>query len=83
MKQSVELNGKTILVTGCPGFIGTYLVMRLLKELDGGTVLSFDNMNDYYEVTLKEWRLAQVEKVAEDSRVKHVFVRGNLADKAW
>ena len=82
MKHRVELNGKTLLVTGCPGFIGTYLVMRLLKELDGGTVISFDNMNDYYEVTLKEWRLAQVEKVAEDSRVKHVFVRGNLADKA-
>ena len=70
------------MVTGCPGFIGTYLVMRLLKELDGGTVISFDNMNDYYEVTLKEWRLAQVEKVAKDSRVKHVFVKGNLADKA-
>ena len=82
MKHRVELNGKTLLVTGCPGFIGTYLVMRLLKELDGGTVISFDNMNDYYEVTLKEWRLAQVEKVAEGSRVKHVFVRGNLADKA-
>ena len=82
MKHRVELNGKTLLVTGCPGFIGTYLVMRLLKELDGGTVISFDNMNDYYEVTLKEWRLAQVEKVAEDSRVKHVFVKGNLADKA-
>ena len=82
MKHRVELNGKTLLVTGCPGFIGTYLVMRLLKELDGGTVISFDNMNDYYEVTLKEWRLAQVEKVAKDSRVKHVFVRGNLADKA-
>ena len=82
MKHRVELNGKTLLVTGCPGFIGTYLVMRLLKELDGGTVISFDNMNDYYEVTLKEWRLAQVEKVAEDSRVKHGFVKGNLADKA-
>ncbi|MBQ8075199.1 MAG: GDP-mannose 4,6-dehydratase [Oscillospiraceae bacterium] len=81
MKTPVDLNGKTILVTGCPGFIGSYLVMRLLKELDGGTVLSFDNMNDYYEVSLKEWRLDQVVKVAEDSRVKHVFIRGNLADK--
>ena len=81
MKTPVDLNGKTILVTGCPGFIASYLVMRLLKELDGGTVLSFDNMNDYYEVSLKEWRLDQVVKVAEDSRVKHVFIRGNLADK--
>ena len=81
MKEHVELNGKTILVTGCPGFIGAYLVMRLLRELDGGTVVSIDSMNDYYEVSLKEWRLAQVEQTAEGSRVKHVFIRGNIADK--
>ena len=82
MKQRVDLNGKTVLVTGCPGFIGSYLVMRLFREMDGGTVISFDSMNDYYEVSLKEWRLAQVEKAAEAAKVKHVFVRGNLADKA-
>ena len=81
MKTSVELNGKTILVTGAPGFIGTYLVIRLLKELTGGTVVSLDNMNDYYEVSLKEWRLAQIEAAAAFSPVKHVFVRGSIADK--
>ncbi len=53
-KTPVELNGKTILVTGSPGFIGAYLVIRLLKELESGTVISLDNMNDYYEVSLKE-----------------------------
>ena len=47
MKQPVELNGKTILVTGSPGFIGANLVLRLLKEMSGGTVVSLDNMNDY------------------------------------
>ena len=81
-KVPVELNNKTILVTGCPGFIGAYLVIRLLKELSGGTVISFDSMNDYYEVSLKEWRLTQVEQAAAASPVKHVFVQGNLADKA-
>ena len=82
MKTSVELNGKTILVTGAPGFIGTYLVIRLLKELKSGTVVSLDNMNDYYEVSLKEWRLKQIEQAAAASPVKHVFVRGSIADKA-
>ena len=81
-KTPVELNGKTILVTGSPGFIGAYLVIRLLKELNGGTVVSFDSMNDYYEVSLKEWRLKQIEEAAARSPVRHVFVRDNLADKA-
>jgi nucleoside-diphosphate-sugar epimerase len=57
-------------------------VIRLLKEMSGGTVVSLDNMNDYYEVSLKEWRLAQVEKAAEASPVKHVFVKGSIGDKA-
>ena len=46
-KVHIDLNHKTILVTGSPGFIGANLVLRLLKELNGGTVISFDNMNDY------------------------------------
>jgi nucleoside-diphosphate-sugar epimerase len=82
MKVPIDLNNKTILVTGSPGFIGANLVIRLLKEMSGGTVVSLDNMNDYYEVSLKEWRLAQVEKAAEDSSVKHVFVKGSIGDKA-
>lgn len=77
----VELNGKNILVTGSPGFIGANLVMRLLKEMKSGTVISFDMMNDYYDPKLKEYRLREIEKVAEKSAAKHVFVKGNLADK--
>ena len=80
-KTKVELNGKNILVTGSPGFIGANLVMRLLKEMNSGTVISFDMMNDYYDPKLKEYRLKKIEKIAEKSAVKHVFVKGNLADK--
>ena len=82
MKQPVELNGKTILVTGSPGFIGANLVLRLLKELDSGTVISLDNMNDYYDPALKEYRLSLIEKAAETSPVKHIFIKGSIADKA-
>ena len=80
--QIIDLNGKSILVTGSPGFIGANLVIRLLKELSSGTVVSLDNMNDYYEVSLKEWRLQQIEKAAETSPVDHLFVKGSIADKA-
>ena len=82
MKQHVELNGKTILVTGSPGFIGANLVLRLLREMTVGTVISLDNMNDYYDPKLKEYRLSLIEKAAETSPVKHVFIKGSIADKA-
>ena len=82
MKQHVILNGKTILVTGSPGFIGANLVLRLLREMTSGTVISLDNMNDYYDPKLKEYRLGLIEKAAETSPVKHIFVKGSIADKA-
>ena len=80
-KKQIDLNDKTILVTGSPGFIGAYLVVRLLGTLCGGTIVSLDNMNDYYEVSLKEWRLRQIEKAAASSSVKHVFVKGSIGDR--
>ncbi len=82
MKREVELDEKTILVTGSPGFIGANLVIRLLRTLNSGTVVSLDNMNDYYEVSLKEWRLEQINAVAAISPVKHVFIKGSIGDKA-
>ena len=82
MKRSVTLNNKTILVTGSPGFIGANLVLRLLKEMSGGTVVSLDNMNDYYDPKLKEYRLGLIEAAAKGSPVKHVFVKGSIGDKA-
>ena len=81
MKTNLQLNAKKILVTGSPGFIASNLVIRLLKELTSGTIVSLDNMNDYYDVKLKEWRLARIEDAAKTSPVNHVFIRGSVADK--
>ncbi len=80
-KQTICLNGKTILVTGSPGFIGANLVLRLLNEMTEGTVVSLDNMNDYYDPKLKEYRLRLIEKAAKTSVVQHVFIRGSISDK--
>ncbi|MBR6322164.1 MAG: NAD-dependent epimerase/dehydratase family protein [Lachnospiraceae bacterium] len=82
MKRKLELDGRTVLVTGSPGFIGANLVLRLLKEMKAGRIISFDNMNNYYDPALKEYRLALIEKAAEASPVEHIFIRGSIADKA-
>ena len=79
--QKIDLNNKTILVTGSPGFIGANLVLHFLRELRGGTVVSLDNMNDYYDPALKEYRLSLIEKAAADSPVKHRFVKGSIGEK--
>jgi nucleoside-diphosphate-sugar epimerase len=80
-KHPVILDNKTILVTGSPGFIGASLVLRLLKEMRGGTVISLDSMNDYYDPGLKEYRLNRIEEESAWSPVRHIFIKGNLADK--
>ena len=81
-KVKIDLNNQTILVTGSPGFIGANLVLRLLKEMSNGTVISLDNMNDYYDPALKEYRLDLIEEAAKVSPVKHIFIKGSIAEKA-
>ena len=81
LKHIIKLNDKKILVTGSPGFIGANLVIRLLKEMTSGAIVCLDNMNDYYDVRLKEWRLARIEEAAKSSPAKFVFIRGSVADK--
>ena len=76
MKTKVDLNNKIILVTGCAGFIGFYLSKRLLAEITGVKIIGLDSVNDYYDVSLKEWRLEQLSKYDN-----FIFVKGNLADK--
>lgn len=82
LEKNVNLNGKTILVTGAAGFIGANLAMRLLGEYDGVCLIGIDSMNDYYDVRLKEERLRQLNKATERSTGKFQFIKGNIADKA-
>mgnify|MGYP002624816874 CR=1 FL=1 len=79
--ERIELNGKTILVTGAAGFIGSNLVKRLFKDVKDAAVIGIDNMNDYYDVRLKEYRLDELEKSVPE-RIKWVFLKGDIADKA-
>lgn len=75
--SSVSLSGKTILVTGAAGFIGYNLVKRICQDHPDSKVIGIDNMNDYYDVRLKEYRSDEISK-----NESFVFIRGNIADKA-
>lgn len=79
--QNINLTGKTILVTGSAGFIGSNLVLELLKTESEATIIGLDNMNDYYDVSIKEWRLAEIDKAVGRSTCSYKFIKGDLADK--
>ena len=78
VKFNISLEGKTGLVTGAAGFIGSNLVVRLFKEFKDIKVVGIDSMNDYYDVNLKKERLSGIEALGRD----WVFIKGNIADKA-
>lgn len=83
LNPNLDLNHKTILVTGAAGFIGANLVMSLLKTLKGSFIVGLDNLNDYYDVSIKEYRLHEIEKcVSESADCRWHFVKGDLADRA-
>lgn len=82
LTPNIKLENKTILVTGAAGFIGANLVTELLNTVSGVNLIGLDNMNDYYDVSIKEYRLAEIEKLAEIRQgSKWTFIKGNLADK--
>lgn len=83
IKNNVDIKNKTILITGTAGFIGSNLVMELLREVDSVHIIGVDNMNDYYDVSIKEYRLQQIEKwAAQHPESSWNFIRGSIADKA-
>ena len=83
LTPNVKLNGKTILVTGAAGFIGSNLVMELLRTTGKVHIVGLDTVNDYYDVSIKDWRLAEIDKlVANYPESKWTFIKGNIADKA-
>lgn len=83
LKINVNLKNKTIFVTGAAGFIGSKLVLELLKRQSPAKIIGIDNMNDYYDVSIKEYRLAEIEKTAAQTPdSKWIFIKGNIADRA-
>lgn len=82
INENIKLENKTVFVTGVAGFIGANLVAELLNTVNSVNVVGIDNMNDYYDVSIKEYRLAEIEKSAKAaSGSKWTFIRGNIADK--
>ena len=82
LTKNVDLNNKTILVTGAAGFIGSNLVNELLKTAEPAKIVGIDNMNDYYDVSIKEYRLKETEKLASKKGAGiWEFIKGNIGDK--
>ncbi len=78
-----KLTDKNIIITGAAGFIGANLVMELMRSGESMTLIGLDNMNDYYDVSLKEYRLSEIEKHAQaNPQISWTFIKGDLADKA-
>ena len=79
--QNISLSGKTIFITGAAGFIGANLVLKLMKTVDNARIIGIDNMNDYYDISIKEYRLSLIEQQAVKMKYSWIFVKGSIADK--
>lgn len=82
LKENIDLRGKCVLVTGAAGFIGANLVKKLLSEVEGIRIVGLDSLNEYYDVSIKHYRLSEIERIAKSRDASFEFVKGNIADKA-
>lgn len=82
LPTNINLKTKTILITGTAGFIGSNLVLELLRTQSPVNLIGVDNLNDYYDVAIKEYRLKQIVKEAADSTSTWTFIKGNIADRS-
>lgn len=82
LAPNINLNHKTVLVTGIAGFIGSNLAKQLLKQFENVRIVGVDNMNPYYDVSIKEFRLNEIKKIVEDKKESEmIFINGNIADR--
>ena len=82
LEKNIKLDGSTILVTGAAGFIGANLILALMKNVQNLHIVGIDNMNDYYDVSLKEFRLRQIEECCKKASGGFTFIRESIANKA-
>ena len=81
LEKNISLKGKTVLITGVAGFIGSSLALELLNSINDINIVGIDNMNDYYDVSLKEYRLQQINECLRKITGTFVFVRDSIANK--
>ena len=81
LSSNVNLTGKTVFVTGAAGFIGSNLVLELIRTVGKIKIVGIDNMNDYYDVSIKEYRLEKIAETAKNSAAEWIFVKGSIADR--
>lgn len=84
LKPNIDVNNTTVLVTGAAGFIGSNLVMGMLDSCAGTRIVGVDNLNDYYDVSIKEYRLSEIASRAKgDSDCQWIFLQGDISDKVF
>ena len=84
LKPNIDLNNTTVLVTGAAGFIGSNLVLELLNSCSGVRIVGIDNLNDYYDVSIKEYRISEImSRVNTQSDCQWIFLQGDISDKVF